>query len=273
VAPRPPIFRSSTPVRKARSGSWREGPDGRGRLPSSPARVHGRWHGKRPLPWDMFQQLQSRRRRRLHVVLPELVFSYNHMDLAVDGVLSAGGRQTVTVRTRRDGSALRSGAGVRRRQQRARAPHPAAWQADGRKTEVLVRREGAALGDLEPASSWTPTRETTPGGGQGRSAEQGGPRTDLRPRIHPQPPRLSAFVTVALDSTPLVACGVLRFAPIRMALLYVTLAYLYLSGFLLGVAVSRPRPAAGAGRDGDGWRDDADDLRERGRLHRAPDGH
>jgi len=98
-----------------------------------------RWNGKRPLPWDMFNSFNDAGVGNYDWFFRNWFFSYNHMDLAVDGVRSAGGVQTVAVRnpggmavpfdlvlTFADGSSER----VHRT--------PAAWQADGRKTEVPV---------------------------------------------------------------------------------------------------------------------------------------
>jgi hypothetical protein len=98
-----------------------------------------RWNGKRPLPWDMFNSFNDAGVGNYDWFFRNWFFSYNYSDLAVDGVRSAGGVQTVAVRnpggmavpfdlvlTFADGSSER----VHRT--------PAAWQADGRKTEVPV---------------------------------------------------------------------------------------------------------------------------------------
>jgi len=50
-----------------------------------------RWNGKRPLPWDMFNSFNDAGVGNYDWFFRNWFFSYNHMDLAVDGVRSAGG--------------------------------------------------------------------------------------------------------------------------------------------------------------------------------------
>jgi hypothetical protein len=98
-----------------------------------------RWNGKRPLPWDMFNSFNDAGVGNHTWFFRNWFFSHNHMDLALDGVRSEGGVQTVTVHnpggmavpfdlvlTYADGSSERI--------------HltPAAWKADGRRTEVRI---------------------------------------------------------------------------------------------------------------------------------------
>jgi len=98
-----------------------------------------RWNGKRPLPWDMFNSFNDAGVGNHDWFFRNWFFSYNHMDLALDAVRSDGAVHTVAVRnpggmavpfdlvlTFADGSSER----VHRT--------PAAWQADGRRTEVPV---------------------------------------------------------------------------------------------------------------------------------------
>jgi hypothetical protein len=98
-----------------------------------------RWHGKRPLPWDMFNSFNDAGVGNATWFFRNWFFGFGHMDVAVDSVRTAAGRHTVTVRnpggmavpfdvvlTYADGSTER----VHRT--------PAAWQADGRTTTVPV---------------------------------------------------------------------------------------------------------------------------------------
>jgi hypothetical protein len=98
-----------------------------------------RWHGKRPLPWDMFNSFNDAGVGDATWFFRNWFFGFGHMDVAVDSVRTAAGRHTVTVRnpggmavpfdvvlTYADGSTER----VHRT--------PAAWQADGRTTTVPV---------------------------------------------------------------------------------------------------------------------------------------
>lgn len=98
-----------------------------------------RWHGKRPLPWDMFNSFNDAGVGDYTWFFRNWFFSYSYMDLAVDGVRSAGGRQTVTVRNA-GGMAvpfdlvLDYADGGSERVHRT----PATWRVDGRSAEVPV---------------------------------------------------------------------------------------------------------------------------------------
>jgi hypothetical protein len=97
------------------------------------------WHGKRPLPWDMFNTSNHAGSGNYAWFFRNWFFGYGHMDLAVGGVRSASGQHTVTVRNP-GGMAvpfdlvLEYADGSRDRAHRT----PAAWQADGRTSEVQV---------------------------------------------------------------------------------------------------------------------------------------
>jgi hypothetical protein len=108
-----------------------------------------RWNGKRPLPWDMFNSFNDAGVGNHTWFFRNWFFSYNYMDLALDGVRSEGGVQTVAVRNP-GGMAilLRPGGGIRRRQQRARAPH-ASRLARGRSPRrgATASRKGADVGE------------------------------------------------------------------------------------------------------------------------------
>jgi len=98
-----------------------------------------RWNGKRPLPWDMFNSFNDAGVGNFTWFFQNWFFGYNHIDVAVGAVRSEGGGQTVTVRNP-GGMAvpfdlvLDYADGSSERVHRT----PAAWQADGRKTDVQV---------------------------------------------------------------------------------------------------------------------------------------
>ena len=98
-----------------------------------------RWAGKRPLPWDMFNSFNDAGVGNHDWFFRNWFFSYNHMDLALEGVRGEGGVQTVAVRNPGGMAvpfdlvlAYTDGSGER--------VHltPAVWQADGRRTEVRI---------------------------------------------------------------------------------------------------------------------------------------
>ncbi|MBL8424237.1 MAG: M1 family metallopeptidase [Candidatus Accumulibacter phosphatis] len=98
-----------------------------------------RWNGKRPLPWDMFNSFNDAGVGNHTWFFQNWFFGYNHMDLALDGVRSKGGVQTVAVRNP-GGMAIpfdlvfTFADGTTERVHRT----PATWQADGRRTEVRI---------------------------------------------------------------------------------------------------------------------------------------
>ena len=98
-----------------------------------------RWQGKRPLPWDMFNSFNALGAGNYDWFFQNWFFSYNYMDLAVDGIRSEGDAQVVAVRNP-GGLALPFDVvlefvdGSNERVRRT----PAAWRADGRMTEVRV---------------------------------------------------------------------------------------------------------------------------------------
>jgi hypothetical protein len=98
-----------------------------------------RWHGKRPLPWDMFNSFNGVGAGNYDWFFQNWFFSYNYMDLAVQDVRSEGNAHAVAVRNP-GGLALPFDVvlefidGSRERVHRT----PATWQADGRRTEVRV---------------------------------------------------------------------------------------------------------------------------------------
>ena len=107
-----------------------------------------RWHGKRPLPWDMFNSFSHAGVGDVTWFFRNWFFGYGHMDVSVGGVRSASGRHIVTVRNR-GGMAvpfdvvLTFADGSSERVHRT----PAAWQADPRTTTVRVAG-GKALRSL-----------------------------------------------------------------------------------------------------------------------------
>ena len=98
-----------------------------------------RWHGKRPLPWDMFNTFNDAGGANYDWFFRNWFFGYNYMDLAVDGVRRDGGTEVVTVRNA-GGMALPFDVVLEYADGSSKRVHrtPAAWQADGRKTEVRV---------------------------------------------------------------------------------------------------------------------------------------
>ena len=98
-----------------------------------------RWHGKRPLPWDMFNSFNNAGVGNHSWFFRNWFFGYNYMDLALGDVRSDEGGHAIAVRneggmampfdlvlTYADGSSER----VHRT--------PAVWQKNGRATEVKV---------------------------------------------------------------------------------------------------------------------------------------
>lgn len=57
-----------------------------------------RWHGKRPLPWDMFNSFNDASRTDLNWFFVNWFFGYNYMDIAVGEVKQEAGGYRVTVR-------------------------------------------------------------------------------------------------------------------------------------------------------------------------------
>lgn len=104
-----------------------------------------RWNGKRPLPWDMFNSFNDAGVGNYNWFFRNWFFSYNYIDLALDGVRSEGDVRTAAVRNP-GGMAipfdlvLTFADGTSERVHRT----PAAWQADGRRTEIRVA-SGKAL--------------------------------------------------------------------------------------------------------------------------------
>jgi hypothetical protein len=98
-----------------------------------------RWNGKRPLPWDMFNTFNDVSGTNLNWFFQNWFFSYNYMDLALDGVRSQDGAQVVTVRNP-GGLALPFDLVLEYADGSSERVHhtPAAWRANGRVTEVPI---------------------------------------------------------------------------------------------------------------------------------------
>jgi hypothetical protein len=98
-----------------------------------------RWHGKRPLPWDMFNTFNDTGAGDYTWFFQNWFFGYNYMDLVVDGVRSEGGVHAVAVRNA-GGMALPFDVVLEYADGSSERVHrtPATWQADGRMTEVRV---------------------------------------------------------------------------------------------------------------------------------------
>jgi len=98
-----------------------------------------RWHGKRPLPWDMFNSFNDAGVGNHNWFFNNWFFGYNYMDLALGDVRSGGGSHSVTVRNT-GGMAMPFDLvmtytdGTNERVHRT----PSAWQANGRAAEVTI---------------------------------------------------------------------------------------------------------------------------------------
>lgn len=103
-----------------------------------------RWHGKRPLPWDMFNSFNNAGVGNHSWFFKNWFFGYNYMDLALGDVRSENGAHAVTVRNA-GGMAMpfdfvmTYADGTSERVHRS----PAAWQANGRTTKVSVSNSKA----------------------------------------------------------------------------------------------------------------------------------
>ena len=98
-----------------------------------------RWHGKRPLPWDMFYSFNNAGVGNHSWFFKNWFFGYNFMDLAIGDVRTDSGSHVVKVRNP-GGMAmpfdliLNYADGTSERVHRT----PAAWQSDGGATDVTI---------------------------------------------------------------------------------------------------------------------------------------
>jgi Peptidase family M1 domain len=103
-----------------------------------------RWHGKRPLPWDMFNSFNDAGVGNHNWFFNNWFFGYNYMDLAISDVRTDGGSHVVKVRNP-GGMAmpfdliLNYADGTSERVHRT----PAAWQSDGGATDVTISNSQA----------------------------------------------------------------------------------------------------------------------------------
>jgi hypothetical protein len=97
------------------------------------------WNGKRPLPWDMFNSFNDAGVGNYTWFFRNWFFSYNYVDLALDGVRSEGGVQTVAVRNP-GGMAISFDLVVEYADGSSERVHrtPAVWRVDGRRAEVRL---------------------------------------------------------------------------------------------------------------------------------------
>ncbi|MCU0252881.1 MAG: M1 family metallopeptidase [Vicinamibacterales bacterium] len=98
-----------------------------------------RWHGKRPLPWDMFNTFNDVGAGDYNWFFRNWFFSYNHSDLTLDGVRSVDGGHAVAVRNT-GGMAVPFDVVLEFTDGSSERVHrtPAAWQANGHETAVRV---------------------------------------------------------------------------------------------------------------------------------------
>jgi hypothetical protein len=98
-----------------------------------------RWHGKRPLPWDMFNTFNDAGVGDYNWFFRNWFFSYNFSDLTLDGVRSVDGGHAVVVRNP-GGMAVPFDLVLEFTDGSSERVHrtPAAWQANGHETSVRL---------------------------------------------------------------------------------------------------------------------------------------
>jgi len=98
-----------------------------------------RWHGKRPLPWDLFNTFNNAGVGDYNWFFRNWFFSYNYNDLTLDVVRSMDGGHAVAVRNR-GGMAVPFDVVLEFTDGSSERVHrtPAAWQANGAETAVRV---------------------------------------------------------------------------------------------------------------------------------------
>jgi Peptidase family M1 domain len=98
-----------------------------------------RWHGKRPLPWDMFNSFNNAGVGDYTWFFNNWFFSYNHVDLTLAGVRDGANGSSVAVHNP-GGMAIPFDLVLNYSDGSSERVHrtPAAWQAHPRKTEVPV---------------------------------------------------------------------------------------------------------------------------------------
>ena len=104
-----------------------------------------RWHGKRPLPWDMFNSFNDAGVGNYDWFFRNWFFGYNHVDVGVEGVRAEGGVTTVAVRNT-GGMAVPFDLELAFADGTTERVHltPATWRADPRRTEIRIA-SGRAL--------------------------------------------------------------------------------------------------------------------------------
>lgn len=98
-----------------------------------------RWHGKRPLPWDMFNTFNAVAGGTLNWFFENWFFGYNYMDLGLDSVRVERGQAAVSV-FNKGGMALPFDVVLTYEDGSVDRVHrtPAVWQQDPRRTELRV---------------------------------------------------------------------------------------------------------------------------------------
>lgn len=98
-----------------------------------------RWHGKRPLPWDMFNSFNTAGVGNHDWFFNNWFFGYNFMDLTLAGVRNDGGRQIVTIRNP-GGMALPFDLVIERADGSTERIHhsPAVWRDNARNAEFAI---------------------------------------------------------------------------------------------------------------------------------------
>ena len=98
-----------------------------------------RWHGKRPLPWDMFNSFNDAGVGDYTWFFNNWFFSYNHVDLTLAGVQNGGSGSSVTLHNP-GGMAIPFDLVLNYADGSSERVHrtPAVWQANPRRAEVLL---------------------------------------------------------------------------------------------------------------------------------------
>jgi hypothetical protein len=99
-----------------------------------------RWHGKRPLPWDMFNSFNDASKTDLNWFFGNWFFGYNYMDIAVGEVKQEAGGYRVIVR---NGGGMAIPFDVRAEYSDGSSESfrqsPALWKADPRMADVVIK--------------------------------------------------------------------------------------------------------------------------------------
>lgn len=103
-----------------------------------------RWHGKRPLPWDMFNSFNDTSKTDLNWFFSNWFFGYNYMDIAVGDVKQETGGYRVSVR---NGGGMAIPFDIRAEYSDGSSEsfqqNPALWKSNPRLVEVSIKSSKA----------------------------------------------------------------------------------------------------------------------------------